>query len=633
MRIVDLLLGRRLANREDESRRIGWFEAVPVMGLDSLGSASYGPEAALAVLAPVGAAGLQALGAVMAPIILLLAVLYLSYRQTAVAYQSNGGAYTVAKENLGRNASLLAASALMIDYTLNVAVGISAGVGALISSVPALHPYTLPLCLAVLTLITLANLRGLRESGLLFALPTYGFIACFLALMGFGLFKAMSAGGHPHPVLAPPALAPATAAVSLWLLMRAFAAGCTAMTGVEAVSNAIGAFKPPVTRRAHQTLSILVGVLGLLLAGIGYLAHAYGVGAMDQTTTGYQSVLSQLTAAIAGRGPFYYMAMTCLLAVLCLSANTSFVDFPRLSRLLARDGFLPRPFAVADRRLVFSIGIASLVASAAVLLIVFGGITDRLIPLFAIGAFLTFTLSQAGMVGHWWRERGRFWRRRLAINAVGACITTLALAVILTAKFVEGAWIVIVAIPAILWLLLSIRRYYDRLDRDLQPEPAFVADDREPPTVIVAIDARSRMSDRALNLAMSLSPDVIAVHLLQLEGPESEEDNREIKRRWHAEVERPIADRGLRPPKLLLIPAPHREIHAPLLDLAQKLDAATPGRQVAVLIPEMVAGRPWERLLHGRQAGRLRAALTAKGGPRLNVMIAPWRRDWRGPET
>lgn len=631
MTIVDFLLGRRLANRDEQSQKIGWFEAVPAMGLDSMGSASYGPEAALAILAPAGAEALRSLGWVMGPIILLLLVLYLSYRQTNVAYQTNGGAYTVAKENLGRNASLLAASALMIDYTLNVAVGISAGVGALTSSLPGLQPYSLPICLGVLALITVANLRGLRESGLLFALPTYGFIASFLTLIGLGLFRALSAGGHPQPVLPPPALAPGTAVVSLWLLMRAFAAGCTAMTGVEAVSNAIGAFRAPVTRRAHQTLTILAGVLGLLLAGVGYLAHAYGVGAMDQARPGYQSVLSQLAAAVVGRGPFYYLAMTCLLSVLCLSANTSFVDFPRLCRLVAADGFLPRPFDVADRRLVFSAGIIVLALTAGLLLIVFGGVTDRLIPLFAIGAFLTFTLSQAGMVSHWRREQGPGWRRRLAINAVGAVITSVALAVILAAKFIDGAWIVVVAIPAILWLLTSIRRYYERLDRDLSPTSPFQAEDQPVPTVIIAIDARSRMTDRALRLAMSLSPDVVAVHLLALEGPQVEEDCIEIRRRWAAEIEAPIAAQGRTPPRLMLIPAPYREIHRPLLDLVAKLDAAAPDREVAVLIPELVLSRPWERLLHGRQAARLRAALIAGGGSRMNVMTAPWRRDWQGP--
>ena len=629
MTVIDILLGRRLANREEGGRKIGWFEAVPAMGLDSMGSASYGPEAALAVLAPLGLAGAHWIGLVMAPVVLLLAVLYLSYRQTVTAYQSNGGAYLVAKENLGRNPSLLAASALMIDYILNVAVGISAGVGALTSSAPPLQPYTLPLCLGVLAVITLANLRGLRESGWLFALPTYGFMVSFLGLMALGVLKALAAHGHPHPIAAPPTVPHASQAVSLWLLMRAFAAGCTAMTGVEAVSNAVNAFKAPVAGQAHRTLTLICGVLALMLIAVGLLTGPYGLAAMDQTKPGYQSILSQLAAGVAGRGAAYYSAMTCLLAVLCLSANTSFVAFPRLCRMLAADGYLPRPFAIADRRLEFSVGVAFLAASSGALLIVFGGVTDRLIPLFAIGAFLTFSLSQAGMVGHWRKVRGEGWRRRLTINALGATITSLALAIIIAAKFADGAWIVLVAMPAILWLLLAIRRYYVRLDQELAPGSRFEGAQALAPTVLLTIDARSRMSDRALELAMSLSPDVIAVHLLELEGPETDEDCIEIRRRWRAEVEQPLADQGRTPPRLLLIPAPYREIHRPLLELVEKLDAAAPGRQVAVLIPELVLLRPWERLLHGRHAARLRAALIAHGGPRLNVMTAPWRRDWQ----
>ena len=384
---------------------------MPAIGLDGLGSASYGPEAALTILMPLGAASLAWVGWVMAPILALLAVLYLSYRQTIVAYPSNGGAYTVSRENLGRNASLLAAASLMVDYILNVAVGISAGVGALTSSVPALQPWTLPLCLAVLAVVTLANLRGTPEAGWLFALPSYVFVVSFLGLVRGGLWNIAVTAGHPHPVVPPPSMVGATGAMSVWLFMRAFASGCTAMTGVEAVSNAVSAFKEPVVDQAHKTLTVICLVLGILLAGIATVAHFYGLAAMDQTKADYQNVLSQLAAAIAGRGIIYYIAMTSLLAVLCLSANTSFVGFPLLCRIVAQDGYLPRSFAVADRRLVFSVGILVLTFTAGGLLILFGGITDRLIPLFAIGAFLTFSMSQIGMVRHWRREGQRDARR------------------------------------------------------------------------------------------------------------------------------------------------------------------------------------------------------------------------------
>ena len=487
-----LLLGRPLANREQGSHRIGPFEAVPTMGLDGLGSSSYGPEAALTVLAPLGAAGLHLIGPIVGLIVALLAVLYLSYRQTVKAYPGNGGAYVVARENLGETASLLAAAAIMIDYVLNAAVGVSAGVGALTSILPALQPFTLWLCLGVLALITLANLRGLGESGRLFALPTYVFIVSFLALIALGLFRTFAAHGHPHAVIAPPPLGHASEGVGLWLLMRAFASGCTAMTGVEAVSNGVGAFREPVVKNAHRTLSLIVGVLAALLVGVSLLAHAYHLGAMDQSRPGYQSVLSQLTAAVAGRGWFYDVAMASVVGVLCLSAATSFVGFPNLCRLVARDDFLPRPFATVGRRLVYSVGIGYLAVSSGLLLIVFGGVTDRLIPLFAIGAFLTFTLSQAGMVARWRKTPGRH-LGSLAVNAAGALATGAALLVILAAKFLEGAWITALAVPAVILLLRSVKRYYVKLEAQTRCPTPLRLEETQPPTLLVAFQDWSRL--------------------------------------------------------------------------------------------------------------------------------------------
>lgn len=624
MSLVDLIFGRRLANSEQESRKIGWFEAVPAMGLDGLGSASYGPEAALTILVPLGAVSLDWIGWIMAPIICLLLLLYLSYRQTVVAYPSNGGAYTVSRENLGRNASLLAAAALMIDYTLNVAVGISAGVGALTSSVPALQPWTLTLCLVILLFVALANLRGTSEAGWLFALPTYVFVVSFIGLIAYGLWNILATGGHPQPVVAPPPLAATAGTISVWLFMRAFTSGCTAMTGVEAVSNGVGAFKEPVVEQAHRTLTIICLVLGLLLAGIATVAHFYALGAMDQTQPDYQSVLSQLTAAIAGRGVIYYVSMASLLAVLCLSANTSFVGFPRLCRIVAQDGYLPRAFAVSDRRLVFSVGIIVLAVLAGGLLILFGGITDRLIPLFAIGAFLTFSLSQIGMVEHW-RGMGRGNELRLGINAVGAATTVVALIVIIAAKFTEGAWITLLALPTIFGGLLLIRRYYDHLETALECAGPFGVDETEPPTVLVALEGRNRMTDRALQFAMTLSPDVIAIHLLQLAGPEFEENSAVLRGEWQTEVVKPLEERGIRAPRLMLLHAAYREMHEPLLKLIDRLDADTPGRSVAVLIPVTVKRHWWERFLHSNRAERLRKMLLRHGHSRVNVVIVPWR--------
>ena len=363
---------------------------------------------------------------------------------------------------------------------------------------------------------------------------------------------------------------------------------------------------------------------------IALVAHGYHLGAMDQTKPGYQSVLSQLAAAVAGRDGLYFVAMSSLLAVLCLSANTSFVGFPRLTRLVALDDYLPRAFAVADRRLVFSVGVLFLTVTAGALLIVFGGITDRLIPLFAIGAFLTFTLSQLGMVAHWRRELGRRERGkhnagRLAINAVGATVTIVALLVILAAKFVEGAWIVVLAVPCTIGLLVAVKRYYRRLGERMAVSGPFSVEETDPPTVLVAYEERNRLTDRALRFAMTLSPDVLAVHLLSLSGPEQEENVRAIHARFDRDVATPLAAAGVTAPRLMVIPAPYREIHGPLLELVERIDADTPGRSVAIIIPEQVLRQWWERLLHSRRAKQLRAALLAHAGDRLMVVSSPWR--------
>src|SRR5712671_2100247 len=340
MSLIDTILGRPLASGEAGEQRIGVARGVATFGLDALSSAAYGPEAALTVLLPLGAAGLTFILPITTAIVILLGVVYFSYRQTIAAYPNGGGSYTVARENLGANAGLLAAAALMTDYVLNVAVGISAGVGALTSAMPVLHPHTLPLCLGILVLVTLVNLRGTFEAGLVFAVPTYLFVLCFGGgVVVYGVVQALLAGGDPVPVVPPPS-APEIAtgaAVSVWLLLRAFASGCTAMTGVEAVSNGVSAFRQPAVTHAHRTLTAIVLILAILLAGIAYLAGTYHTLAMDQSQPGYQSILSQLTGAVVGRGGFYFVAMGSVLAVLCLSANTSFAGFPRLCRQVARD--------------------------------------------------------------------------------------------------------------------------------------------------------------------------------------------------------------------------------------------------------------------------------------------------------
>jgi amino acid transporter len=627
MGIRQLLLGRRLANAEYAERKIGTWEAVPAMGLDGLGSSAYGPEAALAVLAALGSASVRYVGWVMAPILVLLAVLFASYWQTIRAYPSNGGAYTVARENLGTDAGLLAAAALMVDYVLNVAVGISAGVAALVSAVPMLHPYTLPLCLAILAFITLMNLRGTLDAGRVVAIPTYLFVASFGLIIVLGLAHTLAGSGQPHPVVPPPPLAASTQAASLWLLLRAFASGCTAMTGVEAVSNSMGALRDPPVRNGHRTLAVITGLLALLLAGISWLAHAYRIGAMDQARAGYRSVLSQLAGAVVGQGVLYYVAIGSLLAVLALSANTSFVGFPRLCRMVAADGFLPKPFAVAGRRLVFSVGIGYLAATAALLLIAFDGITQHLIPLFAIGAFLTFTLSQAGMVVHWRRQRSAHAGQRvglhLAINALGAGTTGVALVVIVVAKFAEGAWITLLVIPAAIVLLKAIRRYYVELEKKVHDPTPLDLHGQRAPIVLVAIEDWNQLADRAITFALTLSPHVIGVHLANLAGPE-EGTNRKLQERWERNVAAPARAAGFPAPELVVLQAQYRALHAPVLELVRELELRHPQRSVAVLVPELVKERWYQNLLHLNRARRLRGALLKNGGTRLTVISVPW---------
>ena len=441
MSLINTLLGRPLASGEAGEQRISTASGVPTFGLDALSSAAYGPEAALTVLLPLGAAGLTFIFPITAAVVILLGIVYFSYRQTIAAYPNGGGSYTVARENLGTNAGLLAAAALMTDYVLNVAVGISAGVGALISAVPSLQPYTLTLCLVILVVLTLVNLRGIGEAGRLFMLPTCIFIVSLCAMVAWGVIATISAGGHPVPVFPPPHPARAAEGVSAWILLRAFASGCTAMTGVEAVSNGVQAFREPVVPAARRTLTAIIAILIVLLLGIAYLARVYHIGATEPGTPHYQSVLSQLIGAVAGRGIFYWVSIVSILLVLCLSANTSFADFPRLCHAVASDGYLPYSFTDRGRRLVYSEGIWLLAILSGILLAVFDGITDRLIPLFAVGAFLAFTLSQSGMVGHWWKRRERGARASMAVNALGAVATALTVVVVAVVKFVAGAWI------------------------------------------------------------------------------------------------------------------------------------------------------------------------------------------------
>src|ERR1039458_5922581 len=386
MSILDFLRGRPLSSRAAQGQRVAVLAGIAIFGLDALSSAAYGPEAALTVMRPLGALGSHYLVPINLGIVALLTIVFFSYRQTIAAYPGGGGSYTVARENLGSSAGVRAGSALMIDYILNVAVGISAGVGALVSAAPSLQPHTLALCLGMLVIITIINLRGVREAGLIIMLPTYLFVGCLVVAILIGLAKTLLEGGHPVPVIAPPKMGAATEAVGAWILLKAFASGCTAMTGVEAVSNGVKAFREPSDENARRTLTTVIALLIVLLAGIAWLVNIYHIGATDPGQPGYQSIISMLVTAILGRGIFYYITIGSILLVLALSANTAFADFPRLCRVIALDRYLPLAFSLRGRRLVYSEGTYVCAARSGVLLVIFGGITDRLIPLFAVGA-------------------------------------------------------------------------------------------------------------------------------------------------------------------------------------------------------------------------------------------------------
>jgi amino acid transporter len=600
-------MGKPLASSEERAECIGPIAGIPVFGLDALSSAAYGPEAALTLLIPLGMAGIAHIVPISLAIIGLLAIVYFSYCQTIDAYPHGGGSYTVASENLGEHAGLFAAAALMIDYILNSAVGISAGVGALVSAFPSLQPHTLPLCLLILLVLTLINMRGVKDTGTAFLVPTYLFVGTLLWVIAVGALRAIAAHGHPTAVVEP-----------LWLLAKVFASGCTAMTGVEAVSNGVNAFREPTQKNAKRTLTMIILLLMVFLAGIALLCKAYAIGATDPGTAGYQSILSQLTAAVMGRGWFYYLTIGSILAVLALSANTSYADFPRLTRAIAQRDYLPHVFLIRGRRLLYSHGIYALVGFTALLLIVFDGVTDRLIPLFAIGAFLAFTLSQAGMVVHWKRVGGPGSLHRMVINGVGAVATGITLVVVLVAKFTDGAWITAILVPALIVLMIAVKRHYVGIACELATDAPMRIDNLTEPLVVVPLDKWSRITEKGLRFAMKLSDQVQAVHV------DAEECSDDVKRMWERNVAKPFADGGKTAPKLVLLDSPFRFVLMPLVEYVLKLEQENPLRQIAVLVPELVVKHWWQTPLHNQRAQVLKLLLLLRGNQRIIVINIPW---------
>lgn len=616
--IVDFLFGRPLATSEERAEHIGPLAGVPIFGLDALSSAAYGPEAALTLLIPLGLTGVHYILPVSIAIVVLLMIVFFSYRQTIEAYPQGGGSYTVATENLGDNAGLLAAAALMTDYILTAAVGISAGVGALISAVPSLQPRTLELCLGVLVVLTIINMRGVHDTGAVFMVPTYLFTGTLLIVIVVGMIHAISAGGHPHPVVPIPAVPPASAAVSLWLLLKVFSSGCTAMTGVEAVSNGVMAFRDDTRKNAKFALTVIIIILAILLIGIAVLCRAYHIAATPPDQAGYESVLSQLTRAVMGHGWFYYVTIGSVLVVLALSANTAFADFPRLTRAIANNNYMPHVFMLRGRRLLYSWGIYVLVALTALLLIIFRGVTDRLIPLYAIGAFLAFTLSQAGMVVHWKRKGSRGYTGRIFLNGLGAVATGITVLVVLVAKFVEGAWITALLVAFMILFMRRVRHHYDRVNKDINLDRPIRPADVTEPVVIVPIDRWSRISEKALSFALSMSNDIRCLHVQLTDQPDT------ICREWEEKIAAPLREAGKCVPKLEVLPSPFRYIVQPVVDYVLKVERDSKFQKICVLVPELVVRHWWENFLHNRRADLLKVILLVRGNRRIIVVNIPW---------
>ncbi|HET8644019.1 MAG TPA: APC family permease [Vicinamibacteria bacterium] len=578
----------RLAHHERLSKVTG----LAVLSSDALSSVAYATEEILRTLIVAGVAATALVTPIGGVIAVLLVLVALSYRQTILAYPGGGGAYIVAKENLGVNYGLVAAAALLIDYTLTVAVSIAAGVAALTSAVPGLHDQRVWLGLGFVALLALGNLRGVRESGNIFSVPTYFFIVSVFGLVAYGAVRYLAGDASASTPEAEAGI-PAAATLSTFLVLRAFANGCTAMTGVEAVSNGVPAFKPPEARNAAVTLVIMAGLCVSMFMGITLLAHAYGI-----TPNEKETVVSQLARAVFhGRGLAYYLVQAATMTILVLAANTAYADFPRLASLVARDRYLPRQFMNQGDRLAFSNGIVVLSVVAGALIAVFGGDTHALIPLYMVGVFVSFTLSQAGMVLKWRRDRTPGWHGHALLNGVGAVLTAVVLAVVAVTKFAEGAWIIVALIPLLVVHFTAVHRHYAKVAAQLSlkgygPRP------RRHNTVLVPIGGVHRAVLEALQYARTIGDDVRAVYV-DVEPAVTESVRREWER-WGEGV------------PLVVLESPYRSLMEPLLDYVERVDAERPDDFVTILLPEFVPARWWHHLLHNQRALLIKAALLFK---------------------
>jgi len=596
-RVKKALLGIPLATYQAQHERLTKLKALAVLSSDALSSVAYAPEEMLRALLLAGTAALYFSLPIAGAIVLLLVIVAFSYSQTIKAYPKGGGSYIVASDNLGTLAGLTAGAALIVGYILTVAVSIAAGMAALVAALPALEAYTVPLGVSFIALITLANLRGIREAGSIFAVPTYAFLVCIYGLIGYGLYRVAAGTVVPASGGADAVAGDAVSGLSLFLVLRAFASGCAAMTGVEAISDGVPAFQPPEWRNARTTLAWMAGILGSTFLGLTYLIHRYGV---VPDVEGHQTVVSALAQAVLGQGAGYYAILASTVMILILAANTSFSDFPRLGYFMARDRFLPHQFEYRGDRLAYSNGIVALGVISSALLIAFGGDTHALIPLYAVGVFLAFTMSQAAMVVRWWRRREPGWRWSMAINGVGATTTALVTLIVAVVRFREGAWIVVLVLPVLVLLLLAIHRHYTGTSRELLTETP-IEPGRIRHTMIVPIADLNRVALQSLAYARSLTPNVTAVHVTQ--GDEEAED---FRNRWLAKYGSLDG--------LVVIESPYRSLVSPLLAYIDAVDSTDPGDTIAVVLPEFVARHWWEHLLHNQTALRIKGALLFRPG-------------------
>ncbi|MNS29370.1 hypothetical protein D3C72_613680 [compost metagenome] len=583
------LIGEPLATGELAHERIPKWKALAVFASDALSSVAYATEEVLLVLVAAGAAALVwGLPVALAIVALMVMVVY-SYRQTILKYPQGGGTYLVTKDNWGTGPALVAGSSLMIDYVLTVAVSISAGAAAVTSALPALAPYTVAVAVSAIALVTLVNLRGVRESASIFAIPTYVFIVSMLTLLAIGTWRVLTGMGPVEAVasVAPPALEQ----LGIFVVLRAFASGCTAMTGTEAIADGVPAFQAPQPKNAVTTLWCMAALLGTLFVGITALSMHFHILPQHGET-----VLSQLARAVFGYGPFYYLIQAATALVLILAANTAFADFPRLTSFMAQDKFLPRQFVFRGDRLGFSVGILFLGGVAAALVVAFGASVHHLVPLYAVGVFMSFTFSQSAMARRWWTRRESGWQRGLAINGFGATITGIVALVVMTTKFTHGAWMVVVLLPLMVLLLLGIARHYDAVATQLAVPPREVAPlPLERARVVVPVGDLNRASLRTLRFAMGLSGDVTAVHV----ATDAESPAR-LRAQWAAH--------GLQV-NLVVVESPYRALVAPVLAYVDTLEPERQPVPVTVVLSELVPRHWHEFLLHNRMAFRLKLAL------------------------